>query len=71
MHGYFADAPSNAQPNAARSSFWSAATDWAMMAEQACRLLALAPTQYAPAFYRDALMWLLAHKAAAPQSGPK
>ncbi|MDW2986492.1 hypothetical protein R8B77_04110 [Enterobacter cloacae complex sp. 2023EL-01177] len=42
-----------------------------MMAEQACRLLAIAPTQYAPAFYRDALMWLLAHKAAAPQSGPK
>ena len=63
--------PSNAQPKAARSSFWRTAAHWAMMTTQACRLLAIPPMQHAPAFYRDALMWLLAHKAAASQSGPK
>lgn len=33
--------PLNAQPNAARSSFWGAANDWTMMAEQARHPLAI------------------------------
>lgn len=35
--------PSNAQPKAARSSFWRTATDWAMMTKRGHRLLAIIP----------------------------
>ena len=35
--------PSNAQPKAARSSFWRAAALWAMMMRRGRRLLAIVP----------------------------
>ena len=35
--------PSNAQPKAARSSFWRTATDWAMKTKRGYRLQATAP----------------------------
>lgn len=35
--------PSNAQPTAARSSFWRAAVLWAMMMKYGRRLLAIVP----------------------------
>ncbi len=35
--------PSNAQPKVARSSFWRAATAWAMMVKRGRRLLAIVP----------------------------
>ena len=35
--------PSNAQPKAARSSFWRTATYWAMMTKCGHRLLAIVP----------------------------
>jgi hypothetical protein len=62
---------SNAQPKAARSSFWRTATDWAMKTKRGYRLQATAPMQHARAFYREAPMWLPAHNATAPQGGPK
>lgn len=62
MHSNHAGHPSNAQPNAARSSFWSAANDWAMMAEQARRPLAIVT-----ATARPGLLSQGSHVAPSPQ----
>lgn len=62
MHSNHAGQPSNAQPNAARSSFWSAANDWAMMAEQARRPLAIVT-----ATARPGLLSQGSHVAPSPQ----
>ena len=43
MHWNQTDHPSNAQPKVARSSFWRAATAWAMMVKRGRRLLAIVP----------------------------
>ena len=42
-----------------------------MIKRQAWRLLAISPMQHDLALYRDAPMWLLAHTAAASESGSK
>ena len=63
--------PSNAQPPAARSSFWMPPSLWAMMTRQARRSSAIQHDTVRCGFSPDALMWLLADEAAVLQSGPE